>query len=89
MGLPAAATEIILDDQNNGTYGADGNGNSIIAYCDATVLVGGLKLNGVTGYGLLAVKGDLVLGGGSPGTGWSSAPGPLRSTAAADPTPSI
>ncbi|MCF8127288.1 MAG: pilus assembly PilX N-terminal domain-containing protein [Deltaproteobacteria bacterium] len=64
MGLPGAATEIILADQNNGTYGADGNGNSIIAYCDATVLVGGLKLNGVTGYGLLAVKGDLVLGGG-------------------------
>jgi len=64
MGLPAAATEIILADQNNGTYGADGNGNSIIAYCDATVLVNGLALNGVTGYGLLAVKGDLILGGG-------------------------
>lgn len=64
MGLPGSATEIILNDQNNGTYGSDGNGNSIIAYCDATVLVGGLKLNGVTGYGLLAVKGDLVLGGG-------------------------
>ncbi len=64
MGLPGAATEIILADQNNGTYGADGNGNSIIAYCDATVLVNGLAMNGVTGYGLLAVKGDLILGGG-------------------------
>ena len=64
MGLPGAATETILDDQNNGTYGSDGNGNGIIVYCDATALVNGLALNGVTGYGLLAVEGDLILGGG-------------------------
>jgi len=64
MGLPGSATEIILADQNNTNYGLDGNGNSVICYCDATVLVNGLALNGVTGYGLLAVKGDLILGGG-------------------------
>jgi Tfp pilus assembly protein PilX len=64
MGLPGAATEVITADQNNAFYGADGNGNSEVCYCDATVLVNGLSLSNVTGYGLLAVEGDLILGGG-------------------------
>ncbi len=64
MGLPGSATEIITADQNNAFYGADGNGNSVACYCDATVLVNGLSLSNVTGYGLLAVEGDLILGGG-------------------------
>ena len=66
MGLPGSATEIITEDQNGTTYGADGNGNSVICYSDTSdpYNVQGLKLQGVTGYGLLAVDGDLELGGG-------------------------
>ena len=66
MGLPGSATDIITADQNGTTYGADGNGNSVICYANTSdpYNVSGLKLQGVTGYGLLAVDGDLTLGGG-------------------------
>ena len=66
MGLPGSATEIILADQNGTTYGADGNGNSVICYSDTSdpYNVQGLKLSNVTGYGILAVEGDLEMGGG-------------------------
>ena len=66
MGLPGSATEIIVSDQNGATYGADGNGNSVICYSDTSnpYNVQGLKLSNVTGYGLLAVDGDLEMGGG-------------------------
>ena len=66
MGLPGSATEIILADQNGATYGADGNGNSAICYSNTSnpYNVQGLKLSNVTGYGILAVEGDLEMGGG-------------------------
>ena len=66
MGLPGSATETILADQNGATYGADGNGNSVICYSDTSnpYNVQGLKLSNVNGYGILAVKGDLEMGGG-------------------------
>ena len=66
MGLPGSASEIITSDQNGASYGADGNGNSVVCYSDTSdpYNVGGLKLSNVDGYGILAVKGDLEMGGG-------------------------
>jgi type IV pilus assembly PilX-like protein len=66
MGIPGSATETIIADQNGATYGADGNGNSVICYSDTSnpYNVQGLKLSNVTGYGILAVEGDLEMGGG-------------------------
>ena len=66
MGLPGSASETITSDQNGATYGADGNGNSVVCYSDTSdpYNVGGLKLSNVDGYGILAVKGDLEMGGG-------------------------
>ena len=57
-----SATIIITSDQNGATYGSPTN--FVTCYCNATTLVGGLKLTNVTGYGLLLVEGDLTLGGG-------------------------
>lgn len=66
MGLPGTATEIIVADTNRAAYGADGNGNSVICYSDTSdpYNVQGLKLSNVDGYGILAVDGDLEMGGG-------------------------
>ncbi|MCF8144709.1 MAG: pilus assembly PilX N-terminal domain-containing protein [Deltaproteobacteria bacterium] len=57
-----SATIIITSDQNGATYGS--STDFVSCYCDATSLVGGLKLQNVTGYGVLLVEGDLTLGGG-------------------------
>jgi Tfp pilus assembly protein PilX len=66
MGFPGSATETILADQNGATYGADGNGNSVTCYSNTSspYNVQGLKLSNVNGYGILAVEGDLEMGGG-------------------------
>jgi hypothetical protein len=55
---------ILTADQNNGVYGSPTN--YVVVYSDTSnpYNVGGLKLNNVTGYGILIVKGDLTLGGG-------------------------
>ena len=62
--LKDSATEIITSDQNNTTYGADGASVACYSNTSDPYNVGGLKLQGVTGYGLLLVEGDLILGGG-------------------------
>ena len=62
--LKDSATEIITSDQNNTTYGADGASVACYSNPSDPYNVQGLKLQGVTGYGLLLVEGDLVLGGG-------------------------
>ncbi len=59
-----SATEIIISDQTGTTYGADGASVSCYSNTSDPYNVQGLKLNGVTGYGLLLVDGDLELGGG-------------------------
>ena len=62
--LKDSATEIITSDQNNSTYGADGASVTCYSNTSDPYNVQGLKLQGVTGYGLLLVDGDLELGGG-------------------------
>lgn len=62
--LKDTATITITSDITNGTYGDASN--YVICYSDTSnpPNTQGLKLNGVTGYGTLLVKGDLKLGGG-------------------------
>lgn len=62
--LKGNATITITDDQNGATYG---NTNDFVTcYSDTSNPPNndGLKLQNVTGYGILLVKGDLTLGGG-------------------------
>ena len=62
MGLPGAADRIVpAQVHTNPQWGEDGSGNSEITYCDATATT--LTINNGGGYGLLAVEGDLKLGG--------------------------
>jgi hypothetical protein len=80
MGLPGGATIVITSDQNGTTYGADGDGKRgclLFRYVGPLQCGQGLKLQGVTGYGLLAVKGDLTLGGGFTWSGLVIATGTL------------
>ena len=62
---PSAAT-ILTADQNNGTYGSSTNYTTVYSWPDDPdhYNVQGLKLQNLTGYGILLVKGDLELGGG-------------------------
>jgi Tfp pilus assembly protein PilX len=56
------ANTILTADTGNATYGSAGN--YVTVYSDATQQGDGeLKLNNVTGHGILAVKGNLQLGG--------------------------
>jgi Tfp pilus assembly protein PilX len=59
-----SATSTITADQNGATYGS--STNYVTAYSDTEnpPNTQGLKLQNVTGYGILLIKGDLVLGGG-------------------------
>jgi hypothetical protein len=60
--LKNAATNVLTANQTNATFGADSDYR--IVYADATTLTGGeLRLNNVTGYGILVVKGNLQLAG--------------------------
>ncbi len=62
------ATTILAADTGNATYGS--SGNYVTVYSDATQQGDGeLKLNNVTGHGILAVKGNLQLGGNINWTG--------------------
>ncbi len=62
--LRPSTTTTLTEDQNSGTYGS--TSNYVTVYTDTSDPVNnqGLKLQNVTGYGILLVKGDLVLGGG-------------------------
>jgi len=62
--LKSGATITITDDQNGATYG--NASDFVTCYSDTSnpPNVQGLKLQNVTGYGTLLVKGDLTLGGG-------------------------
>ncbi|MGH7824604.1 MAG: hypothetical protein ACREQ7_05455 [Candidatus Binatia bacterium] len=61
--LKTGATTL-TEDTSDETYG--GTSNYVTLYSDTSdpPNVNGLKLQNVTGYGILLVKGDLVLGGG-------------------------
>ena len=62
--LKASATEIITADENNALYGNAGNFVTCYSNTSDPNNVNGLSLSGVTGFGLLIVEGDLILGGG-------------------------
>ena len=62
--LKASATVKLTEDQNNTTYGSATDYQIVYSNTSSPTNVNGLKLNGVTGYGILIVDGDLELGGG-------------------------
>jgi Tfp pilus assembly protein PilX len=63
--LKAGATTM-TEDQNNATFGSASSYQTVYSWPDDPAHFNnqGLKLQNVTGYGILLVKGDLELGGG-------------------------
>jgi Tfp pilus assembly protein PilX len=61
--LSAGANYALTDDATNTTYGSSTNFVTVYADAIGTQADGELKLNNVTGYGVLLVKGDLELAG--------------------------
>ena len=62
--LRPSTTTTLTEDQSSGTYGSTSNYVTVYTDTNDPVNNQGLKLQNVTGYGILLVKGDLVLGGG-------------------------
>ncbi len=62
--LKGSATQTLTVDQNGATYGTVTDFVTIYSDPSDPLNVNGLKLQNVTGYGLLLVEGDLILGGG-------------------------
>jgi Tfp pilus assembly protein PilX len=75
----AFATTILTADVGSATYGS--SSNYVTVYSDATQQADGeLRLNNVTGHGILAVKGNLQLSGNINWTGIILVTGIIRST---------
>lgn len=66
QSLKPSATVTLTSDQDNTTYGSPTNYTTVYSWPDDpdNLNVQGLKLQNITGYGILLVKGDLELGGG-------------------------
>lgn len=62
--LKSSATEIITADQNGTNFGTSSSFVTLYSDTSNPYNVGGLKFQNLTGYGILLVEGDLVLGGG-------------------------
>jgi hypothetical protein len=62
--LKAAANITLTADTSNQTYGSSSDYKIIYSNTSSPNNVNGLKLNNVTGWGILLVDGDLELGGG-------------------------
>jgi Tfp pilus assembly protein PilX len=62
--LKASANVTLTDDTSNQTYGSSTNYKIVYSNTSSPNNVNGLKLNNVTGWGILLVDGDLELGGG-------------------------
>ncbi len=62
--MRGGATTILTSDQNGTNLGSLSNFVTIYSDTSSPFNVGGLKMQNVTGYGILLVKGDLILGGG-------------------------
>jgi hypothetical protein len=62
--LVANATTTLIEDQNGATYGSATNYVTVYSDTNNPPNNQGLKLENLTGYGILLVKGDLTLGGG-------------------------
>jgi Tfp pilus assembly protein PilX len=66
--LKASATTTVTSDESGTSYGS--SSNYVTVYSDATQQADGeLRLNNVTGYGILVVKGNLQLAGNIDWTG--------------------
>ena len=62
--LRTSSGTTITEDKNNTTYGSTSNYVTVYSDTNDPPNTQGLKLQNVTGYGILLVKGDLTLGGG-------------------------
>lgn len=62
--LKNSATYTLTEDTENTNYGTSSSYKTVYSNTSNPPNVNGLKLNNVTGYGLLLIEGDLVLGGG-------------------------
>jgi len=62
--LKAAANITLTEDTSGATYGGPNDHKIIYSNTSSPANVNGLKLNDVTGYGILLVDGDLELAGG-------------------------
>ncbi len=62
--LRASNNVVITDDENNALYGDAGNFVTCYSNTSNPNNVNGLSLSGVTGFGILLIEGDLILGGG-------------------------
>jgi Tfp pilus assembly protein PilX len=62
--LKGSAAYTLTEDTQNENYGTSSSYKTVYSNTSDPSNVNGLKLNNVTGYGVLLVDGDLVLGGG-------------------------
>jgi Tfp pilus assembly protein PilX len=62
--LRPSTTTTLTEDQNGTAYGSSNNYVTVYSDTNDPANNQGLKLQNVTGYGILLVKGDLTLGGG-------------------------
>jgi hypothetical protein len=78
--LSAGANYTLTDDVTNATYGSSSNFVTVYADAIGTQADDALKLNNVTGYGILLVKGDLELAGNITWNGLIIATGRITTT---------
>jgi Tfp pilus assembly protein PilX len=78
--LRAGANYTLTDDVTNATYGSSSNFVTVYADAIGTQADDALKLNNVTGYGILLVKGDLELAGNITWNGLIIATGRITTT---------
>jgi len=62
--LKASANITLTEDTNGATYGSSSDYKVVYSNTSSPTNVNGLKLNNLTGYGILLVDGDLELAGG-------------------------
>jgi hypothetical protein len=62
--LKDSANYTLTQDINNATYGSETSYKTVYSNTSSPPNANGLTLNGVTGWGILIVEGDLNLGGG-------------------------
>ena len=62
--LKGAAHYNLTEDTQNATFGSSSSYKTVYSNTSSPPNVNGLKLNNLTGHGILLVDGDLVLGGG-------------------------
>jgi Tfp pilus assembly protein PilX len=62
--LKGSAQYTLTEDTNNATFGNSSSYKIVYSNTSSPANVNGLKLNNLTGYGILLVDGDLELGGG-------------------------